>query len=154
MDIIEKVREIATPIIDQNDCILFDVTFKKEGKDLFLRLFVDKKVGKIDLDLIVKISEQLSIELDQADLITSNYMLDVSSVGAERPIALEDLPSYVGYYVHLHLSHPYLGMNDIEGDIIMIENDTLILQYKDKARVKKANLLLSTIDRARLAIKF
>ena len=45
-------------------------------------------------------------------------------------------------------------MNDIEGDIIMIENDTLILQYKDKARVKKANLLLSTIDRARLAIKF
>ena len=60
MDIIEKVREIATPIIDQNDCILFDVTFKKEGKDLFLRLFVDKKVGKIDLDLIVKISEQLS----------------------------------------------------------------------------------------------
>ena len=68
--------------------------------------------------------------------------------------SLEDLPSYVGYYVHLHLSHPYLGMNDIEGDIIMIENDTLILQYKDKARVKKANLLLSTIDRARLAIKF
>ena len=55
MDIIEKVREIATPIIDQNDCILFDVTFKKEGKDLFLRLFVDKKIGKIDLDLIVKI---------------------------------------------------------------------------------------------------
>ena len=106
MDIIEKVREIATPIIDQNDCILFDVTFKKEGKDLFLRLFVDKKVGKIDLDLIVKISEQLSVELDKADLITSNYMLDVSSVGAERPIALEDLPSYVGYYVHLHLSHP------------------------------------------------
>lgn len=154
MDIIEKVKELARPVVESYDCSLFDVTFKKEGRDYFLRLFVEKNNGRIDLDLIVKISEQLSVILDNDDFITTNYVLDVSSVGAERPIPLQDLSSYVGRYVHLHLSHPFLGMNDIEGEIESVDEETLILQYRDKARVKKANLLLSTIDRARLAIKF
>lgn len=154
MEIIEKVKEIATPIIESLDCRLDSVTFAKEGKDYYLRLFVDRKVGKIDLDIIVKISELLTEVLDKEDFIDMSYVLDISSLGAERPIDVSKLDQYVGEYVHVHLSHPFNGLNDMEGDILEISGDTLILQYRDKARLKKANLLLSTIDRARLAIKF
>ncbi len=154
MEIIEKAKELVAPIIEQLDCKLYGVTFTKEGKEYVLRLYVDRKQGKIDFDTIVKISELYNEVLDKEDFISMSYTLDVSSPGAERPIELCELNEHVGDYVHVHLSHPFKGLNDLEGDLLEVTSDKAILQYREKARLKKAELLLSDIDRARLAIKF
>ncbi|MCF0116796.1 MAG: ribosome maturation factor RimP [Bacilli bacterium] len=154
MALIDQIKEIASPVIEQLDCKLCDVTYAKEGKDYYLRLFVDRKEGKIDLDIIVKISEILSEVLDEANLIDNNYVLDISSLGAERPINVNELDKYLGYYIHVHLANPYQGENDMEGDVESVSDGILTLVYKEKTRTKKAMLKLDEIDRARLAIKF
>ena len=122
-----------------------------------LEIIVDRDES-INLDDIVSVSDNLSSYLDEIidDKDETSCTLDVSSLGAEKPIDISKLDKYVGKYVNLHLSHPYKGENILEGIISSYdkESNTIILTYKIKTRVINASLKISDIDRARLAIKF
>ena len=132
---------------------LCEVSFKKTKEGNVLSVVVDR-VEPVSLNDIVKVTDIVSEKLDEADCIEEAYNLDVSSLGAEKPIALEKLPQYVGRYVNLHLVNPFKGENTLEGTIDSLEEDTLTLLVKDKGRKRKIPLPLKGIDRARLAIEF
>ena len=125
----------------------------KGGKEKTLSIVVDR-VEPISLDDIVTVSEAVSALLDEADPIESAYTLDISSLGAEKPIALEKLGEYVGRYVNLHLSNPYQGENILEGTIESIDEEILVLKLVIKGKAKNVELKRSNIDKARLAIQF
>ena len=132
---------------------LVEVTLKNGKSGLELALVVDR-VEPIDLNAIVEVSNFVSALLDEEDPIEGAYTLDVSSLGAEKPIALEALPNYLNRYVNLHLSHPYLGYNIVEGTLLKIEDGMVHLSYKEKTRTKVATFPLKDVDAARLAIEF
>ena len=115
---------------------------------------VDKEDEIIDLDEIMKVNNLISPILDEADLIKTNYVLDVTTFGAEKKIKVEALEKYVGRYVNIHLTNPYKGLNIIEGTLESVDNDKVVISYKEKTRTIKCNVVRSTIDKARLAIKF
>ncbi len=123
------------------------------GKEKTLSIVLDR-VSPISMEDIVAMSNLISDLLDQADPIESAYLLDVSSLGAEKPIALEKLPLYLGSYVNLHLSTPYKGENILEGTLLRLEEGNLVLEMKDKARKIEASFPLDDVDKARLAIEF
>ena len=91
--------------------------------------------------------------MDEADPIEAAYTLDLSSAGAEKKIDVEKLPSYVGRFVHLHLSHPFKGENILEGTLLSMGEETVLL-VKDKSKKKEIRFPTNTIDGARLAIEF
>ena len=130
-----------------------EVKYVKEFGRQYLRVLVDKD-DVIDLEDIVKVNDTISPILDEADLIQSEYVLDVTSFGAEKPIQVSNLEKYVGKYINVHLSKPFKGLNNLEGDLSSVNEKEVTLIYKDKARVIKANLNREDIDKARLAIKF
>ena len=41
----KKVEELVKPIIENLGYSLYDVIYQKEGKDNYLRIFIDKKEG-------------------------------------------------------------------------------------------------------------
>lgn len=129
------------------------VTYKRENGINILRVCIDKD-DVISLEDIVKVNDLISPILDDADLISNEYMLDVTSLGAEKPIDITKLEKYIGKYVHLHLSHPYKGENILEGDLVNVVNDEVTLQYKEKTRLITCVFPLKDVDKARLAIKF
>ncbi len=131
-----------------------DVKFVREFGTNYLRVMVDKDDEAIDLDQIVKVNDIISPILDEADLIKTNYVLDVTTFGAEKPIDVAKLEKYVGKYINIHLSHPYKGLNIIEGTLESVDNDKIVISYKEKTRVIKCEIVRNTIDKARLAIKF
>ena len=131
-----------------------DVKFVREFGTNYLRVMVDKDDEVIDLDEIVKVNDIVSPLLDEADLIKTNYVLDVTTFGAEKPIEVSKLEKYVGKYVNIHLSHPYKGLNILEGTLESVDNDNVIVSFKEKTRVVNAEIVRSDIDKARLAIKF
>ena len=131
-----------------------DVKFVREFGTNYLRVMVDKDDEVIDLDEIVKVNDIVSPLLDEADLIKTNYVLDVTTFGAEKPIEVSKLEKYVGKYVNIHLSHPYKGLNILEGTLESVDNDFVIVSYKEKTRLIKCELDRKVIDKARLAIKF
>ena len=79
----EKVEKLLQPIIEKNGYDLYDVEYTKEGKNFFLRIFIDKPEG-IDLNDCEKVNDAITDILDEANYIKEQYFLEVSSPGIER----------------------------------------------------------------------
>ena len=83
---IEKsVKQVIEPIINNLGYRIYDVIYEKEGKDNYLRIFIDKD-GIIDLNDCETVNNAINDILDEKDLIKNQYMLEVSSPGLERRI--------------------------------------------------------------------
>ena len=75
---VEKVKELIEPSINEAGYILDSVVFEKEGNTSFLRVIIDKK-GYITLDDCVNVCNIINPILDKEDPIEENYVLDVCS---------------------------------------------------------------------------
>ena len=154
MTLESTVKNLIEKPIKALGCTEVDVKFVRESNTNYLRVMVDKDDEVIDLDDIVKVNDIVSPLLDEADLIKSNYVLDVTTFGAEKSIDVAKLEKYVGKYVNIHLTNPYKGLNIIEGTLESVDNDKVVIAYKEIIRLIKCVLVRNTIDKARLAIKF
>lgn len=148
-----QIKQLIEPTINKLGYSLESVSLKREKGDLFLQIVVDR-FDPISLDDIVAISNEISPILDENDPIKDNYFLDVTSLGAEKPIKLEHLDKYINKYVNLHVINPIKGENYLEGNIDSVNDDILILSYKIKTRLVRVEIPRKDIDKARLAIKF
>ena len=126
---------------------------KKDKGDLILSIVVDK-VEPIDMNMIVRLSEELSKYLDEIDSSSEPYILDISSLGAEKPLKIESLKDYINRYVHVHVINPIKGENIFEGDLVDVKENEITVAVKNKTRVNNIVILLSNIYKIRLAIKF
>lgn len=84
----ERVENLIKKPIEDLGYELYDVQYSKEGKDYFLRIFIDKNEG-IDLSDCEKVSNEINPLLDEADYIKEMYFLEVSSPGIERILRKE-----------------------------------------------------------------
>ena len=132
---------------------LISLSSKKEKGDLILSIVVDK-VEPIDMNMIVDLSNALSSYLDEIDDSKEAYLLDISSLGAEKPLKIESLKDYVGRYVNVHVNNAIDGLNIFEGDLKEVSESSITVSYRVKTRVKEVVILLSNIYKIRLAIKF
>lgn len=150
---LSKVQDFIQLALDEEGYELYSLSFKKEKSDYILEVIVDKD-EPIDMNMIVSLSEKISLKLDEVDFIEQEYLLNVMSLGAEKPIRLEKISKYVGSFIHLHLIHPINGENIYEGFIEKVENNVLTLSYKIKTRTKYIEVEFTNIYSVRLAINF
>ena len=102
----------------------------------------------------VELSHVLNDYLDELSPIEDAYTLDISSLGAEKPLKIEQLPSYINSYIHVHLINPINGENIYEGTLVTVGEDNIIVEYRQKTRTKTVDIQKSNISKIRLAIKF
>lgn len=84
-----QVAELLNPIVLQQNVNVWDLEFKKEGPDYFLRVFLDKD-GGISIDDCERVSRALEQVLDETDPIPQAYILEVSSAGLDRVIKYKE----------------------------------------------------------------
>lgn len=97
------VLALAEPIASDEGADVVDVEFKKEGGDWFLRVYIDKE-GGVSIDDCENVSRRLSDKLDEKDPIEQNYILEVSSPGADRILKKErEFLYYIGREVDVKL---------------------------------------------------
>ena len=118
-----------------------------------LTVVVDKE-SEIDMNMIVEVTNELNAYLDEINPFEKPYTLDLSSLGAEKPLKVERLNAYVGKYVNVHLVNPIKGENIYEGDLKEVDDDKIIITYRQKTRSIDLEVLKSNIYKIRLAIKF
>ena len=128
---------------------LSSLSFAKET----LSLVVDREQD-IDMDAIVSLTNVLNAYLDELNPFEKAYTLDISSLGAEKPLKVEKLDAYVGKYVHVHLINPIKGENIYEGDLTSVNDSSIVLTYKNKTRSIAVEIEKSNTSKIRLAIKF
>ncbi len=154
--VVDEVRVVVQPIVDEQNLELVDMEFLKEGKNWFLRIYIDKP-GGIDIEECALISEKVSEALDaiDPDPIPQAYFLEVSSPGAERPLKTEaDIQNAIGKYVHLSFYQAIDGEKFYEGTLKEVNDDSVVLTIRIKTRTKDIEIERKQIANARLAIQF
>ncbi|MFC5603101.1 ribosome maturation factor RimP [Sporosarcina koreensis] len=153
--ITEEVEKLVSPIVNDLELELVDIEFVKEGRDWFLRVYIDTPEGNIDIEQCALVSERLSEELDRTDPIPQNYFLEVSSPGAERPLKKEeDFKKAVGQYVFIKTYEPINGMKEFEGYLLSYGPDAAEVEIRIKTRKLQVVIEKEKIAFARLAIDF
>lgn len=150
----EQVEALVTPILDELQLELVDIEYVKEGRDWFLRVFIDKDTG-VDIEECGTVSERLSEKLDETDPIPYNYFLEVSSPGAERPLKKDqDFVKAVGKNVFIKTYEPIDGGKTFEGVLTGFDGTTVTVEIKVKTRRKTVEIPYEKVANARLAVVF
>lgn len=109
------VRELVTPVAQEQNIILWDVEFVREGAEMILRLTIDKE-GGVGIDDCEKFHRAIDPLLDEADPIETAYRLEVSSPGIERSITRpEHFVAMKGSEVEVKLYAPIDGVKLFRG---------------------------------------
>lgn len=98
-DVVSRITAVAEQLLAPQGMELVEVEYKREGRQMVLRVFIDKS-GGITLDDCADVSRELSEILDVEDVIREHYALEVSSPGLNRPLKKEsDYERYAGRLV-------------------------------------------------------
>ncbi len=146
----ESIAELVTPIINENRLELVDVEYKKEGKNWFLRIFIDKECG-VTVDDCTRVSRQIEDLIEVEEAVPSSYILEVSSPGLNRPLKKEkDFLRFKGKLAHVTTYTPIHQQKNFKGTIRDFQEDVLILDI-DSQRLE---IPKDQIAKARLEIEF
>lgn len=115
-EIVEKLAEkVALPL----GIMIYDVEFKKEGSEYYLRVFIDREDEPVSIDDCEAVSRPLSDILDEEDPIEQAYYLEVSSPGLERKLKKQrDFDRFLGSDVHVSFYGSFDGNKNIEGKLL------------------------------------
>ncbi|MDN4494282.1 ribosome maturation factor RimP [Ureibacillus aquaedulcis] len=149
------IEELVTPIVEELNLELVEIEFLKEGRNWFLRVYIDTPEGGIDIEQCALVSERLSEVLDEKDPIEQNYYLEVSSPGAERPLRKEsDFEKSVGKFIYVKTYEPIKDMKEFQGYLRSYTDEGLELEVRIKTRKLTVFIEKEKIAKARLAIDF
>lgn len=153
----DRINELVAPLAQKRGDELVEVEYVKEAKQNYLRIYVDRKPGGIDIEEIAALSEIVSQELDllDPDPLPDPYVLELSSPGLERPIKSEnDWQSAANEYIHVGLFQKLDGKKQFDGTLVDETDDTIKLLVKEKTRKKEIVIPKKIIANARFAIEF
>jgi ribosome maturation factor RimP len=149
------IEELVTPITEELNLELVDLEFVKEGRDWFLRIYVDTPGGGIDILQCAQVSERLSLILDEKDPIEQNYYLEVSSPGAERPLKKEaDYEKAMGKFIYVKTYEPVKDLKEFQGYLRAYTEQYLEVEIRIKTRKVTVQIDKEKVAQARLAIDF
>ena len=128
----EKIENKISGIIQNLGYELYDVQYAKEGKDYFLRIFIEKKDGEIDLNDCEKVNNAITDILDEENYIKEQYFLEVSSTGVEKMIRKEKhLQENIEEIITIKLFKPVEGLKEYIGKLKEFNNQTLTIEIEE-----------------------
>ena len=144
----QSVMEAIDPILKGENLELVDVEYKKVGKSWVLRVFIDKP-GGITLADCQRVSHQIEDKIEVEEIVSSAYVLEVSSPGLDRPLKKStDFLRYKGKKVKIHTFVQVNGEKDFSGTIIDFKEEHVQLEMAGKNfaipldKISKATLIL------------
>ena len=153
-NIVAQTEMLVQPICEAAGVELVDVEYVKEGQSFFLRVYVDTP-ERIDIDQCADVAEALSQQLDQQDYIEGEYVLEVSSPGAERPLKTQEaVKGALGSYINVRTYKAIDGQKEFEGYLTNFEDEIMQLEIMVKTRKKIVEIPYDMASKVRLAIKF
>ncbi len=141
-----ELEKIIKPIVERLGYELYDVEFKKEVSNWYLRVYIDSKNG-IDLDDCEKVSNEVSDMLDEKDPISMQYTLEVSSCGLERNLReKKHFEMAINKNVELRLYKSLNKEKVIAGKLLKVTDEFVTLEM-DSSEI---NVDLSNISSAKI----
>ena len=126
----EKTETLLSPIVERFGVEVYDVEYVKEGKEYYLRVYIDKQEG-VNIQDCENVSRALSDALDEEDFIPDAYILEVSSPGLGRVLKKDrHLEKSLGEAVELKTYKPIDNQKEFTG-ILRAYDDTSVTIEED-----------------------
>ncbi|MBT0586621.1 ribosome maturation factor RimP [Alteromonas oceanisediminis] len=143
----KRLTAMLEPAVEALGFELVGVEFVRAGKHSILRVFIDHPDG-ISVDHCADVSHQVSAVLDVEDPITTEYNLEVSSPGMDRPLFKQQhYASIIGEVVSVRLSMPMNNRRNFKGKLIAVEDGVVSVEVDGQtydlafANIEKGNLV-------------
>ena len=151
MKVTELVAQFAEPIVRAHGCLLWDVEYVREGSERFLRLYIEKEDGPVDITDCEAISRAVDPVLDEKDPIAESYHFEVCSAGLERALKRpSDFQQFMGSPIMVKLYRPRNGLKEIPGILRGYEDGKLTVEAgKETVEFEKSEVAL-----VRLRVEF
>ena len=147
----ERVENLIQKKIEELGYILYDVQYAKEGQNYFLRVFIEKNDGAIDLNDCEKVNDGINDLLDTADYIKEQYFLEVSSTGVEKILRKDKhLKDNIGNEVEIKLFKPINKQKEFIGILEDFSEDEITLKLENDENInidrKDISLIKTTFN--------
>ena len=150
-----KLISMVEPLLAREGYELVAVEVLGSGNGTILRLYIDKQ-GGVSLDDCASVSEAVSAMLDVEDPIETQYNLEVSSPGLDRPLRkLTDYTRFAGRNAKLKTFGPIEGAGSRKvfvGKLMGADDQTAIIEVEGTtyrvphASIAKAHLVWNPDD--------
>jgi ribosome maturation factor RimP len=147
---LEQLQAMLAPVVESLGYECWGVEFISQGRHSLLRVYIDHANG-ILVDDCEAVSRQVSAVLDVEDPISSEYTLEVSSPGMDRPLfTLEQFAKHVGEQVKIKLRSPFDGRRNFQGLLRGVEDQDVVVLVDDHEFL----LPIDLIDKANIIPRF
>ncbi len=143
----QQLSEIIAPAVEAVGFEFVGIEYKPAGKHSLLRVYIDSKNG-INVEDCAEVSQQVSAVMDVEDPINTEYRLEVSSPGADRPLfTIEHFIQFQGEEVNLKLLSPINGRRKFKGEMSVIDGEKVNIKVDGENfnfeihQIEQANLV-------------
>ena len=144
---LEQLQAMLAPVIESLGYQCWGIEFISQGRHSLLRVYIDHANG-ILIDDCEIVSRQVGAVLDVEDPISSEYTLEVSSPGMDRPLfTLEQFARHAGELVKIKLRSPFDGRRNFQGLLRGVEEQDVVVLVDDHEfllpidLIEKANII-------------
>jgi ribosome maturation factor RimP len=157
-DIVSQVRSIANRVAASYGLEVFDVSFRREGPGMVLRVQIDRPgpaataEESVSVADCANVSRDLSAILDVDDVVAAAYTLEVSSPGLDRPLTRpDDYERFAGRFAKLVLREAVDGQKYFKGRLGGVDGGHVLIDGEDR---RTHRVPLDIIARANLEVEF
>lgn len=146
----EKVENLIKEKVKNIGYSIYDVQYVKEGQEYYLRIFIEKENGTIDLNDCEKVNNEINDLLDKADYIKEQYFLEVSSTGLEKVLRKDKhLQDNIAEEISIKLFKPI----EIENDGEEVNNKKSKSKKNRNNKIKEIQGKLESFDENEIVIE-
>lgn len=142
-----ELKELLEPTVRGLGLELLGVEFSPAAGNALLRLYIDAPERLVSIEDCEAVSREVSANLDVNDPIASQYTLEVSSPGIDRPLfTLAQFARQIGEQVKISLSLPQDGRRRLQGMVLSVSDAGIVLDVDGR----EFTVTIGNVDKARL----
>ncbi len=143
---IAQLNKMFGPVVEGLGYEFVGLEYKSGSKPVILRIFIDHENG-ITVDDCAATSRQISAVLDVEDPISSEYTLEVSSPGLDRPLfTAEHYQQFLGTIIKCKLRMPFNGRRNFTGKLLEADENKIVLSIDNES----VELFIDDIEKANI----
>jgi len=148
----EEIVALLSPTVQALGMELLGIEYAASGGSALLRLYIDVADRPVNVEDCEAVSREVSAVLDVEDPIASNYTLEVSSPGIDRPLfTLAHFARFAGEQAKVTLRLPQDGRRRVQGTITAAQDGRVTLALE---KGEPFVVAMDNIDKARLVPDF
>ena len=152
--LMNKIAKLIEPTIEGFGFELVRVQLfsSPKGGASTLQVMVESEDGTMTVEGCAKISRGISVIMDVEDPIDSEYVLEVSSPGLDRPLTrLKDFANYAGFETKVEMNKTVDNRKRYRGKLLGIEDDLILMDVEGEvckfsfSDIQKAKLVMTDV---------